>query len=296
MGIHATLRSLFEGMQNAFEQSVCCVKLARCYGQPVVVPIVVQLMNIHWRLALPVTMLSVCLSQPVAAQSEAHERLIAACTQINHDYALARDNADKEAFETLFAEDAVFTMQGESFVGRDQIVARLDLSDAQTFARLLITSVDITPTGEVTATGVTYFMMFMAGGDPAPPITEYTLFMGEYHDSYALTPDGCKFTSRETRPLFVGENLAPTAADRVFHNGRIVTMDSDFSVVSALAVEDGRVLATGSDVEILAMADADTVVVDLSGRMLLPGLIDSHVHPDQASVSEFDHPVPTCSP
>ena len=82
------------------------------------------------------------------------------------------------------------------------------------------------------------------------------------------------------------------AADHVFHNGRIVTMDQDFSVVSALAVEGGRVLATGSDAEMLAMADADTVVVDLSDRMMLPGMIDSHMHPDQASVSEFDHPVP----
>ena len=85
---------------------------------------------------------------------------------------------------------------------------------------------------------------------------------------------------------------AAAAADHVFHNGRIVTMDRDFSVVSALAIEGGRVLATGSDAEMLAMADADTVVVDLRDRMMLPGLIDSHVHPDQASVSEFDHPVP----
>ena len=162
-------------------------------------------MNAHWRLSLPVTILLLCLSQSVVAQTEGHERLIAACTQINHDYALARDNADKEAFETLFADDAVFTMQGEEFVGREQIVARLDLSDAQTFARLLITSVDITPTGQDTATGVTYFIMFMAAGDPIPPITEYTLFMGEYHDRYTLTADGCKITSRETRPLFVGE-------------------------------------------------------------------------------------------
>ncbi len=193
-------------MRNPSRQVICRVKLARFCGQAVAVSVVEQLMNAHWRLSLPATMLLSCLFQPVLAQTEGHERLIAACTQINHDYALARDNADKEAFESLFAEDAVFTMQGEVFVGREQIVARLDLSDAQTFARLLITSVDITRTGPETATGVTYFIMFMAAGDPTPPITEYTLFMGEYHDSYSLTPDGCKFTSRETRPLFVGEN------------------------------------------------------------------------------------------
>ena len=69
-------------------------------------------------------------------------------------------------------------------------------------------------------------------------------------------------------------------------------MDADFSIVSALAIEDGLVLATGNNAEMLAMADADTVLVDLDGQMMLPGLIDSHLHPDQASVSEFDHPVP----
>lgn len=151
-------------------------------------------------------MLLSCLTRPGIAQTVSHELLVAACTQINHDYALARDNYDKSAFETLFIEDAVFTMQGETFVGRDEIVGRLDLSDAQTFARLLITSVDITPINAETATGVTYFIMFMAVDDPTPPITAYTLFMGEYHDRYSLTPDGCKFASRETRPLFVGEN------------------------------------------------------------------------------------------
>ena len=162
-------------------------------------------MNSHWAFCLAAIVLLSCFARPVIAQMESDELLIAACTQINHDYALARDNADKAAFEKLFAEDAVFTMQGESFVGREEIAGRLNLSDAQTFARLLITSVDITPIDSETATGVTYFIMFMAADDPTPPITAYTLFMGEYHDSYSLTPDGCKFTSRETRPLFVGE-------------------------------------------------------------------------------------------
>lgn len=69
-------------------------------------------------------------------------------------------------------------------------------------------------------------------------------------------------------------------------------MDPNFTIVSALAVEDARVLATGDDAEMLALADTDSVVEDLDGRMMLPGLIDSHLHPDQASVSEFDHPIP----
>ena len=165
-------------------------------------------MKSHWRLALPATILLSCLSQPVAAQSEGLQGLVAACTAINHGYALARDRADKEAFAALFTDDAVFTILGETFVGKDRIVARLDDDDAQNFGRLLITSIDISPTDARTATGVTYFIMFMAPPDAKPPITEYTLFMGEYHDRYTMTADGCKFQSRDTIPLFVGERLA----------------------------------------------------------------------------------------
>jgi predicted amidohydrolase YtcJ len=47
---------------------------------------------------------------------------------------------------------------------------------------------------------------------------------------------------------------------------------------SALAIADGRILAVGSDDEVRAMADSRTEVVDLKGRMLLPGFQDAHVH------------------
>ncbi len=153
-------------------------------------------------------MLLWCVSQPVAAQTEGLQRLVAACTAINHAYALARDRADKEAFAELFTDDAVFTILGETFAGKDRIVARLDGDDARNFGRLLITSIHISPTDARTATGVTYFIMFMAPPDATPPITEYTLFMGEYHDRYRMTAEGCKFESRDTKPLFVGERLA----------------------------------------------------------------------------------------
>ena len=162
-------------------------------------------MSSYWRLALLGTMLLPCLPGPVVAQTEAHGEFIAACTAINHDYALARDRADKDRFAALFTEDAVFTIQGAEFVGRDRIASRVEPDNAGNFARLLVTSIDISPIDAQTATGVTYFIMFMASGDPTPPISAYTLFMGEYHDRYAMTPDGCKFTRRETVPLFAGE-------------------------------------------------------------------------------------------
>ena len=88
-----------------------------------------------------------------------------------------------------------------------------------------------------------------------------------------------------------GSSESPVA-DRVFYNGNIVTVDSIFSVVSAIAVKDGRILAVGDDVEIRKLSGTETVSVDLEGKTVLPGLIDSHMHPDQASTSEIDHRIP----
>ncbi len=81
-------------------------------------------------------------------------------------------------------------------------------------------------------------------------------------------------------------------ADLILQNGKIVTVDPRFSVVSALAVQGDRVLAAGSDSEIGALAGPNTKRVDLRGRTVLPGLSDSHVHAVAAAMYEFDHPVP----
>ena len=68
------------------------------------------------------------------------------------------------------------------------------------------------------------------------------------------------------------------APDMVLHNGKIVTVDEDFSIAQAVAIKDGRILAVGSDSEILPLAGAGTEKVDLEGKAVLPGLHDSHVH------------------
>jgi hypothetical protein len=147
------------------------------------------------------------LSQLAAAHLVNHQQLIDACTSINHDYALARDHADREAYADLFTSDAEFIMQGETFAGIERILERIGPGNSQRFARLLVTTVDISPIDTTTATGITYFIMYMAmeSGEPGLPITSFQTFMGEYHDEYKLTADGCKFTRRETKPLFIGE-------------------------------------------------------------------------------------------
>ncbi|TWC60044.1 hypothetical protein FBY04_102332 [Pseudomonas sp. SJZ080] len=71
---------------------------------------------------------------------------------------------------------------------------------------------------------------------------------------------------------------AMAAADLVLLNGKIFTADRANPRVQALAVQDGKVLQAGSDALIKNLITAETKVVDLGGKALMPGLIDSHSH------------------
>ncbi|MGB5827030.1 MAG: amidohydrolase [Pseudomonas mandelii] len=71
---------------------------------------------------------------------------------------------------------------------------------------------------------------------------------------------------------------AMAAADLVLFNGKIFTADRAQPKVQALAVQDGKVLQVGSDAQIKALIASGTKVVDLGGKALMPGLIDSHSH------------------
>jgi predicted amidohydrolase YtcJ len=80
--------------------------------------------------------------------------------------------------------------------------------------------------------------------------------------------------------------------DLVLHHGRIATVDPQFRIAEAMAVKGDRILAVGTSDDIRRLAGPKTVQVDLGGRLVLPGLIDSHSHPPDAAMYEFDHPVP----
>jgi predicted amidohydrolase YtcJ len=68
-----------------------------------------------------------------------------------------------------------------------------------------------------------------------------------------------------------------TKTDLIIHNGVLYTVDSLFSVKQAMAIEEGRIVSTGSDKDILDSYSA-TETVDAKGSTLLPGFIDAHVH------------------
>ncbi len=67
-------------------------------------------------------------------------------------------------------------------------------------------------------------------------------------------------------------------ADTILYNGKIVTVDGQFSVKEALAVRGDRIQAVGTDAEVLALAGSDTIRIDLKGKTVTPGLINTHVH------------------
>jgi predicted amidohydrolase YtcJ len=71
---------------------------------------------------------------------------------------------------------------------------------------------------------------------------------------------------------------ATAAPDQILSNGKILTVDAEFNVVEAIAIDGDRILATGSDEAILSLAGPETEVTDLEGRTVIPGLIDNHVH------------------
>ena len=79
-------------------------------------------------------------------------------------------------------------------------------------------------------------------------------------------------------------------ADTVLHNGQVMTMDRDqppITVVEAVALRDGRVLAVGGNDRILRMAGPNTLRVDLAGRTVIPGVIDTHSHPNTYALSHY---------
>ncbi|MDQ6618855.1 MAG: amidohydrolase [Pseudomonadota bacterium] len=67
-------------------------------------------------------------------------------------------------------------------------------------------------------------------------------------------------------------------ADVVLRNGKILTVDKDFSIRQAIAIARDRIVAIGSDSDVAPRIGTSTRVVDLGGRTVIPGLIDAHLH------------------
>jgi predicted amidohydrolase YtcJ len=77
------------------------------------------------------------------------------------------------------------------------------------------------------------------------------------------------------------------APDLVLINAKVLTLDDRSTVTEAVAVRDGKILATGSTASIKSLAGARTRVLDVSGKTVIPGLIDTHAHFKAAGLSDY---------
>lgn len=72
--------------------------------------------------------------------------------------------------------------------------------------------------------------------------------------------------------------LYAQGADTILVNGKILTVDPQFSIREAIAIRDGKIAAVGTSAEVRKQAGPSTHVIDLAGRTVIPGFIDSHIH------------------
>ena len=72
--------------------------------------------------------------------------------------------------------------------------------------------------------------------------------------------------------------VSAQVADTIFIDGKILTVNNNFSIAEALAISGERITAVGSTQEILALSGAGTRVFNLDGATVIPGLIDNHFH------------------
>jgi hypothetical protein len=78
-----------------------------------------------------------------------------------------------------------------------------------------------------------------------------------------------------------------STSDLLLLHGHILTMDSKDSVVEAIAVRDEIIVKTGSDADVMAFAGHNGRIIDLKGRTVTPGLIDTHAHIADGGVAEL---------
>ena len=90
----------------------------------------------------------------------------------------------------------------------------------------------------------------------------------------------------------VTASAATVDPDLILYNGNVLTVDQEFAVAEALAIRGDRITVVGNNADVRSLATPETQLVDLGGRTVLPGLIDTHTHPLGAALYEFDHAVP----
>lgn len=113
---------------------------------------------------------------------------------------------------------------------------------------------------------------------PRPPQTRETSTMTPFHRVRAVAIFACGWLGL-LAPATDAATPPPSAADLVFLDGAVYTLDAARRWASAVAVDDGKIVYVGNDRGAQAFIGPSTRVVDLGGKMLLPAFQDSHAHP-----------------
>jgi predicted amidohydrolase YtcJ len=92
-----------------------------------------------------------------------------------------------------------------------------------------------------------------------------------------------------------GGSFPKKPADMVFRNGAVYTMDAARSWAEAVAISGGSIGYVGYDRDIQAWIGPKTKVIDLNGRMLLPGFHDSHMHPIEGGIGLSECNLSACT-
>src|SRR6185437_13521706 len=71
----------------------------------------------------------------------------------------------------------------------------------------------------------------------------------------------------------------------VLFNGKVLTVDKDFSTQQAITIAHGAVLATGTSADMKKLAGGQTKLIDLGGHTVIPGLTDGHIHGIRAALT-----------
>lgn len=81
-------------------------------------------------------------------------------------------------------------------------------------------------------------------------------------------------------------------ADLIIHNAKVLTADDQFTLAEAIAIRGDRIIAVGTNQDILKRKGPKTQMLDVGGKNVLPGLYDSHTHPSGAATSELTETLP----
>jgi len=92
--------------------------------------------------------------------------------------------------------------------------------------------------------------------------------------------------------LNLGCTSSKQNADVILLNGKIITVDENFSIAEAVAISNGKFLAVGTNEDIVKLKGDSTQTIDLKGNTVVPGLMEGHAHPIQASQSEYFEKIP----